>query len=76
LREGIFLYEVYGFYNMYYGEHSFIRNLTEATSRLNLKVDILSDRTYSGPSMNYKTNQAQASNYALSTGLYTAANFA
>jgi len=76
LRGGTFLYEVYGFYNLFYGQHSFIKNLTEATDRLDLSVDITSDRTYPGPNMNYLPGQAKSSNYVLSQSLYSAALFA
>ena len=53
LREDIFLYEVYGFYNLYYANNSFIRNTTSDIKRLALKVDVTTNKTYPGPSMNY-----------------------
>lgn len=76
LRDDIFLYEVYGFYNLFYGNNSFIRNTTADASRLNLKVDITSNRTYPGPNMDYKSTQAKSSNYVLSSNLNSSALFA
>lgn len=43
---------------------------------LGLTVDMTTNRTYPGPSMNYKTTQAQASNYLLSSNLNSTALFA
>jgi hypothetical protein len=76
LRSTLIIYEVYGFYNLYYGNNSFIRNITENAKTLNLQVDMTTNRTYSGASVNYIPTQTKASNYLLSNALNTTALFA
>jgi hypothetical protein len=57
MRDTIFLYEVFAFYNLFYGNNSFIRNLTAEASSMNLP-NLMTSQTYGGPSANYKTSQA------------------
>ena len=76
LREGVFLYEVYAFYNLYYGNNSFIRNITNTVTELKLVSNMLTNKTYPGPSMNYVPSQVKSSNYILSESLYSAGLFA
>ena len=76
MDDELIFYEVTAFYNAFYGEKSMIKDIISATSRLNLNVDITSDRTYPGPSMDYKSGQAKSSNYVLSESISAAAAYA
>ena len=58
MNENLFLYEVYAFYTLFYGNNSFIRNITEEVASLNLGVDVTTNRTYTGYMMNYLNTQA------------------
>lgn len=53
LKVGNFLFEVYAFYNTFYGNTSSIRIITQTAHNLGLQVDLATNRTYLGPSKNY-----------------------
>jgi hypothetical protein len=71
LREGIFLYEVYSFFSLYYSNSALIANMTQDSSVLGLKVDLTTNRTYPGPSMNYQNTLSQSSNYIMNVTVFT-----
>jgi hypothetical protein len=75
LREGIFLYEVYAFYSLYYSNTSLIANMTRDSQVLGLNVDMTTNRTYPGPSMNYFNTEALANNYIMNVTIFTQAQF-
>jgi hypothetical protein len=73
LREGIFLYEVYAFASLYYGNTSLIANITKDSGVLGLKVDLTTNRTYPGPSMSYAGTVSQGNNYLMNMTVFTQA---
>jgi hypothetical protein len=75
LREGIFLYEVYAFASLYYSNTSLIANITSDSAVLGLKVDLATNRTYPGPTMNYQSTVSQGNNYLMNMTLFTQAQF-